>query len=666
MKTISMVTTDVWKEVLVDVNKAVVFIDNPCAEILHWNGGLCTLTQAGAVDVKELSSFESAKSHEKKAVFITSSSLEDVITSEIIRDIIQASQLQYAIIITAVSPRMHLYNKTGSFDGDTDFVFETFEENVLEWMGNMNFTVEIKHVPIVMSCITSNVFLMPAFTELFPLIETDVKQLKIQHSSRKGEKRHFEQLHDLDMSCLPPSLQLWYKTFVSSIDNLLSELAVSEDCYSLGPTSKILATELANFSPAKIRKKSAPNKASIIFVDRTLDLASSCTHQTETLLDRIVNVLPRLPGHNNDVLVDMSSLCQVHRDAGSTILPGCLASFNGQSQQHLQPLLSNKMKEGLMEVNRQLVDTASKENLPLKLTGKPGRVSAEQLENTLTLFKGKYDVILKHINTLQVAMATYQTVKCNRHQQLEGLSGTEKLLVQGYSEGVDPFVDIQRLIHTEQGKSPSERLYTLDDIFCLIAFVYSVYGTKIDSDLEEQVKTDLAKFILQEKNYLPPLTQEIVGETINEEIVSTIIDDVWEKFIAISTVRNDLKQLSSICEESTLGPTQLKPLLKQLVNLIFDPSKPELPDIELKTSGLGGLLKSGLGLFRTVSKPRPSDHPLLIVFVVGGITATEMKQIKDSVTSLKPSTQVMVGSTRLVKPQDIVTSILCQDRINRT
>ena len=45
------------------------------------------------------------------------------------------------------------------------------------------------------------------------------------------------------------------------------------------------------------------------------------------------------------------------------------------------------LQEGLMEVNRQLVDTASKENLPLKLTGKPGRVNAEQLENTLTLFK---------------------------------------------------------------------------------------------------------------------------------------------------------------------------------------------------------------------------------------------------------------------------------------
>ena len=81
--------------------------------------------------------WQSAKTHQKKGVFITSSSLEDVITREIIKDIIQASQLQYVIIITAVCPRMHLYNKTGSFDGDTDFVFETFEENVLEWMRNM-------------------------------------------------------------------------------------------------------------------------------------------------------------------------------------------------------------------------------------------------------------------------------------------------------------------------------------------------------------------------------------------------------------------------------------------------------------------------------------------------------------------------------------------------
>ena len=40
-----------------------------------------------------------------------------------------------------------------------------------------------------------------------------------------------------------------------------------------------------------------------------------------------------------------------------------------------------------MEVNRQIVEAASSCALPLKLTGKPGRVTADQLNSTLQLFK---------------------------------------------------------------------------------------------------------------------------------------------------------------------------------------------------------------------------------------------------------------------------------------
>ncbi len=40
-----------------------------------------------------------------------------------------------------------------------------------------------------------------------------------------------------------------------------------------------------------------------------------------------------------------------------------------------------------MDVNRQLVEAASSCALPVKLTGKPGRVTAEQLKSTLQLFK---------------------------------------------------------------------------------------------------------------------------------------------------------------------------------------------------------------------------------------------------------------------------------------
>ena len=45
-------------------------------------------------------------------------------------------------------------------------------------------------------------------------------------------------------------------------------------------------------------------------------------------------------------------------------------------------------------------------------------------------------------------------------------------------------------------------------------------------------------------------------------------------------------------------------------------------------------------LFRNVSKPRPSDHLSLIVFVIGGTTCTELRQIRDVVASCKSNIQV--------------------------
>ena len=43
------------------VNKAVVFLDDSTAEVLHWHGGATTLFSAGAIDVREFSAFEVRK-----------------------------------------------------------------------------------------------------------------------------------------------------------------------------------------------------------------------------------------------------------------------------------------------------------------------------------------------------------------------------------------------------------------------------------------------------------------------------------------------------------------------------------------------------------------------------------------------------------------------------
>ena len=58
MKSVWAASHSHWDKICSHVNHAVVFIDNPAAEVLHWHGGLTRLVKAGATDVKELSSFE--------------------------------------------------------------------------------------------------------------------------------------------------------------------------------------------------------------------------------------------------------------------------------------------------------------------------------------------------------------------------------------------------------------------------------------------------------------------------------------------------------------------------------------------------------------------------------------------------------------------------------
>lgn len=107
----------------------------------------------------------------------------------------------------------------------------------------------------------------------------------------------------------PPDLKRKLFQVVCSINGFLEQLHANEDCYALGTTSNLIATELAKLSIAKNRRKSAARKISILFVDRTLDLANVVGHHLETLYDRALYLLERLPGQSNDVMVDMAPLC---------------------------------------------------------------------------------------------------------------------------------------------------------------------------------------------------------------------------------------------------------------------------------------------------------------------------------------------------------------------
>lgn len=262
----------VWEQVFAKVKRAIVFMDAPCAENLHWAcGGAERLLQTGALNVKEFSSFESGGPEQPKAVFVVSTLLKGR-TVDIIRDIVSLSNFQYCVVFTAVSHAVHLqaHNAPSSAEaeGGGQVVFEQFEEKLCQWMGNMNYTAEVQHAALFLAPISPHLFVTPAFSLLFPLMNLDLAQI----NSARPEKKKFATLTDVDFSSLSSELQLDIRSLVSSLNSLFEYISVREECFAVGTLSRIIAGDLANYTQAKMRRKTAQHKASVIFVDRTLDL----------------------------------------------------------------------------------------------------------------------------------------------------------------------------------------------------------------------------------------------------------------------------------------------------------------------------------------------------------------------------------------------------------
>lgn len=260
---LSVFSRQVWAPVLAKVRRAVVFVDDAVAELLHWSGGLELLLEAGALNVKELSSFESGEPSQAKAVFVVSGPLRGQ-ALEVIRDVVSLSSFQYCVAVASVGP--------GEAEGR--LWQEQLEEKLCQWMGNMGYTAEVLWAPLLLAPVSPYLFLAPAFQDLVPLLPG--RDLQALNRSRPDKKR-LPALADVDFASLPIELQGHIRSLVSGLHQIMEGIGVREECFAVGHLSRIIAGELANYTPAKTRRKLAQSKASLVFVDRTLDVTGMRT-----------------------------------------------------------------------------------------------------------------------------------------------------------------------------------------------------------------------------------------------------------------------------------------------------------------------------------------------------------------------------------------------------
>ncbi|KAG2466132.1 SCFD2 protein, partial [Polypterus senegalus] len=177
-----------------------------------------------------------------------------------------------------------------------------------------------------------------------------------------------------------------------------------------------------------------------------------------------------------------------------------------------ESMLNLKHKEGVMEVRRHLVETASKENLPIKMT--LGRVTPEQLSSYILLFKNNFRALEDHCGILQLSLATVQTIKHPDFCKSDSFLAFERLLLQVLGDSGLHIVLRQMLPMIKTKKERRNEDLNGSDILVLLVYIYSLTNEILESsqldEAEWEVKKALVNVIHDEISSCP-LLQRITG-----------------------------------------------------------------------------------------------------------------------------------------------------------
>ena len=73
------------------------------------------------------------------------------------------------------------------------------------------------------------------------------------------------------------------------------------------------------------------------------------------------------------------------------------------------------------------------------------------------------------------------------------------------------------------------------------------------------------------------------------------------------------------------------------------------------------MLRSGFGWLGSTAKPHPRENPWIILFVVGGVTPWEVKELQEAVRGTE--SRLTVAGTRILAPHDTLDMLLVNNSL---
>ncbi|CAG5045028.1 unnamed protein product [Parnassius apollo] len=638
-----------WSEVYNRIIGAVVFLDDYSAECLHWDGGLFNLLTGGAVTVKSLSPFEFSIKEHKKAVFITQATATQLQT---IREIIHNSDFSHCILISCVSLDV-VYLELNDAKDVSDVIAagkatteatKQLEGMLVEWIGKKPCATEVVHIPIFTVSPTNIVFLTPPYHRMYPTFNG----------------RLTPESNSIDLYSLNSEERSQVRRLASGLNSMFDSMNFREDIFYMGTYSSLVAGVLENSPVCIARRKNCSNPISLIIVDRTLDLCGVTSYSMESVLDKVMSVLPRFPGHSNDVAVDMSPLCEAnvisHPD-DVQLSPGCLYHANDDACiQTFDYMVNKSQKEVMFDLYNKLskVDVQKSPGLKTLL-----KVTPQSVEKIITASKGNYNIISKHLGVLQQALGVVQTLKSPKRNQIELLMSLERQVQQNLAASRDStsvLHQISNLIKTRK-----ERSLSLENLLALTTHVYSLTGTEVsfNKQHEDSLTEALSVAIFEDHKILfSNMDAHIASPEECDEIANKILTRLKD----VAQMRKILHRYTSVLKPCETGSGhEYRGVLQQLVDDIVNSDRPELNDLRHRNEGIKDLLLSGFNILtskKSRSSKHPLDNPTVILFVVGGVTAEECKQLHRSVITSGIDNTLLIGSTKFVNPVEAMRDAL--------
>ncbi|KAL4716701.1 hypothetical protein ACJJTC_004820 [Scirpophaga incertulas] len=638
-----------WLEVYNRIIGAAVYLDDASSECLHWDGGLFNLLSGGAATVKPLSPFEFSSKDLKKGVFITQATSTQLKT---IREIIKNSDFTHCILISCVGLDI-VYLELNQGKDVSDVIMsgkgpseciKQLETLILDWIGKNQSAAEVVHIPICTISLTNIVFLTPPYHNVYPTY--DGKLLPDSPStdlySISKERSHVRRL-------------------ASSLNSIMDSMNLKEDVYHVGTFSSLVAGVLENSPVCIARKKNCMNPCSLIIVDRTLDLCGVTSFSMESVLDKIMAVLPRFPGHYNEVAVDMSPVCEAsvisHPD-DMQLSPGCLFHANDEPcMQTFDYMINKSQKEVMFDLYNKLSKLDVKKSPSFKVLMK---VTPQSVEKLVTACKGNYDIIGKNLGLLQQALGLVQTLKSPIRAQMELLQSLEKQVLQNLAASRDSTSVLHQVTHLI--KTRKEKNLPLESLLALITHIYSLAGTEVSFSKQHEDSLVETLNAAMFEDYKEMFVKDGPDRVVTPEECEEMSKRIMAKWKDIAQMRKTLQKYQSVLKpcETGLGH-EYRGLLQQLTEALVDTERPDLPDLRSRNEGIKDLLRTGLNILtskKTRTTKHPLDNPTVIIFVIGGITAEECKRIHRSVITSGVDNTVFIGSTKLVNPVEAMRDAL--------